>query len=43
MYLCVAPRVGSNSLYEVLHHYHSEALRVNDLFSIGRDHELGSC
>jgi len=43
MNVCVAPTVGNNRLYEVLHHCHNEVLRVNDLSSVGRDHELGSC
>jgi len=43
MYLYVAPTVGSNCLYEVLHHCHSEVLRLNDLSSVGRDHEVGIC
>jgi len=43
MYVCVAPTVGNNHLYEVPHDCHCEVLRVNDLSSVGRDRELGSC
>jgi hypothetical protein len=43
MYLRVAPTVGSNCFYKLLYHCHREVLRVNDLSSVGRDHELGSC
>jgi len=43
MYVCVAPTVGNNRLYEELRHCYIEVLRVNDLSSVGRDRELGNC